>query len=109
MPINLAWRPDEVASVLGHSRARGLAVESQLVGPMSEALLKATGVAEVIVLPGQAAGYRAEPADRRWVTLHDLEADDPSTPAAQVADRDPLTYLYTSGTTSFPKGVVADV
>ena len=31
VPINLGWRPDEVAYVLGHSRARGIVVETQLV------------------------------------------------------------------------------
>ncbi len=107
VPINLGWRPDEVAYVLGHSRAKGLAVETQLADVMGEALLKATGVTEVIVLPGLAAEYRAEPADRLWITLADREAEDTYSPTAEVADRDPLTYLYTSGTTSFPKGVVA--
>ncbi|HEY0816883.1 MAG TPA: AMP-binding protein [Pseudonocardia sp.] len=107
VPINLGWRPDEVAYVMGHSRAKGLAVETQLADPMREALLKATGVLEVIVLPGLAAEYRAEPADRLWITLADREAEDTFTPDAEVDDRDPLTYLYTSGTTAFPKGVVA--
>ena len=107
VPINLGWRPDEVAYVLGHSRAKGLAVETQLVGAMGDALHKATGVTEVIVLPGLRADYAAEPADRLWVTLADREAEDTYTPTTEVADRDPLTYLYTSGTTSFPKGVVA--
>ncbi|HEX3258057.1 MAG TPA: AMP-binding protein [Pseudonocardia sp.] len=107
VPINLGWRADEVAYVLGHSRARGLAVESQLVAAMGDALRKATGVMEVIVLPGLHAEYAAEPADRLWITLADREAEDTFTPTAEVADRDPLTYLYTSGTTSFPKGVVA--
>jgi acyl-CoA synthetase (AMP-forming)/AMP-acid ligase II len=107
VPINLGWRPDEVAYVLGHSGAKGLAVETQLADVMGEALLKATGVTEVIVLPGLHAQYRAEPADRLWITLADREAEDTYAPDAEVADRDPLTYLYTSGTTSFPKGVVA--
>ncbi len=107
VPINLGWRPDEVAYVLGHSRAKGMAVETHLADAMGEALLKATGVTEVIVLPGLHAEYRAEPADRLWITLADREAEDTFTPDAEVDDRDPLTYLYTSGTTSFPKGVVA--
>src|SRR6201999_2609069 len=88
-------------------RAKGLAVETQLADAMGEALLKATGVTEVILLPGLGAAYRAEPADRLWVTLADREAEDTFAPTADVDDRDPLTYLYTSGTTSFPKGVVA--
>ena len=30
VPVNLGWRPDEVAYVLGHSLARGLVVEAAL-------------------------------------------------------------------------------
>ena len=40
------------------------------------------------------------------MTLTDLAADDESPPEVVVDDRAPLSYLYTSGTTSFPKGVV---
>ena len=39
-------------------------------------LRKATGVTEVIVLPGLGAEYAAEPADRLWVTLADRAAED---------------------------------
>jgi acyl-CoA synthetase (AMP-forming)/AMP-acid ligase II len=42
------------------------------------------------------------------VTFADLVADDDGEPECFVADRDPLSYLYTSGTTSFPKGVVGN-
>jgi long-chain acyl-CoA synthetase len=107
VPLNLGWRPDEVAYVLGHSRARGLLVESQLVGSMAEALAAVPEVLDVIVAPGTGGDYRPEPADRRWSTTGEL-ADAPATePSVLVEDRDPLSYLYTSGTTSFPKGVVA--
>src|SRR4029079_13217812 len=57
VPINLGWRADEVAHVGGHARAKGLAIESQLVEAMGDALRKATGVTEVIVLPGLHAEY----------------------------------------------------
>ncbi|MDN5861802.1 MAG: AMP-binding protein, partial [Pseudonocardia sp.] len=104
VPINLGWRPDEVAYVLGHSRSRGIVVETQLVGVISEALRKAE-VPDVIVIPGTHSPY--EPGDT-CTTLDDLTADKASTePGAFVEDRDPITYLYTSGTTSFPKGVMA--
>jgi long-chain acyl-CoA synthetase len=106
VPVNLGWRPDEVAYVLGHSRARGLLVESQLVEPMSEAVGKVPEVLDVIVAPGTGTEYRREPVDRRWIRTDEL-ADGPATePSVLVEDRDPLSYLYTSGTTSFPKGVV---
>ncbi|MDN5913709.1 MAG: AMP-binding protein, partial [Pseudonocardia sp.] len=107
VPVNLGWKPEEVAYVLGHSRSRGVVVESQLVNGLSEAITKVSDVVDVIVAPGLGASYEAEPADRTWSTLDALPADDDSVPRVVVEDRDALTYLYTSGTTSFPKGVVA--
>ena len=62
----------------------------------------------MFVAPGTGAAYEAEPADRSWTTVADLAAGSPSAaePDCFVDDRDALSYLYTSGTTSFPKGVV---
>ena len=51
VPVNLGWRPDEVAYVLGHSRARGIVVESQLVAAMQDAVAKVPEVTDVIVVP----------------------------------------------------------
>jgi acyl-CoA synthetase (AMP-forming)/AMP-acid ligase II len=114
VPVNLGWRPDEVAYVLGHSRARGIVVESQLVAAMQDAIAKVPEVLDVIVAPGTSWGSRVqaeqadkEPADRAWTTIGALsEHDNASEPECFVDDRDALSYLYTSGTTSFPKGVV---
>jgi long-chain acyl-CoA synthetase len=108
VPVNLGWRPDEVAYVLGHSRARGIVVESQLADKMRDAIGKVPEVLDVIVAPGTGAGFEASLADRAWTTLEALSGhDDESEPQCFVDDRDALSYLYTSGTTSFPKGVVA--
>jgi acyl-CoA synthetase (AMP-forming)/AMP-acid ligase II len=107
VPVNLGWRPDEVAYVLDHSGARGLAVETQLVPQVRDAVAKVAAVADVVVLPGTGAGYEAEPADRAWTTLGELAAPGgQAEPEYFVGDRDPISYLYTSGTTSFPKGVI---
>jgi acyl-CoA synthetase (AMP-forming)/AMP-acid ligase II len=108
VPINLGWRPDEVAYVLDHSRSRGLAIETQLAGPLRDAISKVAGVAEVIVMPGLGAAYEREPADRQWTTVEALAetAGRDDEPECVVEDRDAISYLYTSGTTSFPKGVV---
>ena len=92
VPVNLGWRPDEVAYVLGHSQARGIVVESQLVTAMQDAIAKVPEVTDVIVAP----------RDLESLSSH---ADD-TEPQCYVDDRDALSYLYTSGTTSFPKGVV---
>src|SRR5919199_3305458 len=69
VPVNLGWRVDEVAYVLDHSRSRGLAVETQLVAAMTEAVAKVAEIADVVVLPGLGAEYTAEPAERTWTTL----------------------------------------
>ena len=108
VPVNLGWRPDEVAYVLGHSQARGIVVESQLVAAMRDAIAKEPEVLDVIVAPGtQSEPSDHEPADRAWTTIEALSAhDDATEPERFVEDRDALSYLYTSGTTSFPKGVV---
>src|SRR5580693_495443 len=100
-------KPDEVAYVLGHSRARGIVVETQLVAAMRDAIAKVPEVLDVIVAPGTQNSYEAEPADRTWTTLETLgDHERTAEPAREVDDRDALSYLYTSGTTSFPKGVV---
>ena len=106
VPVNLGWRPDEVAYVLGHSRARGIVVETQLVAAMTDAIAKVPEVTDVIVAARHAAHYEATPADRPWLTVEDLSDHDDAEPGRYVDDRDALSYLYTSGTTSFPKGVV---
>ena len=43
VPINLGWRPDEVAYVLDHSGARGLVAETQLVGHVRDAVAEGAG------------------------------------------------------------------
>src|SRR5580692_12355748 len=66
VPINLGWRPDEVAYVLGHSRARGIVVEAQLVTAMRDTIAKVPEVLDVIVAPATQNSYEAEPAERTW-------------------------------------------
>jgi acyl-CoA synthetase (AMP-forming)/AMP-acid ligase II len=60
VPVNLGWRPDEVAYVLGHSRTRGIVVETQLVATMRDAIAKVPEVLDVIVAPGTQNSYQAE-------------------------------------------------
>src|SRR4051812_12869610 len=100
VPINLGWRPDEVAYVLRHSQARGVVVESQLAATIGAATAQVPTVADVVVAPGTGT---VEPGA---TTLDELTSSDDSPPEVAIDDRAPLSYLYTSGTTSFPKGVV---
>ncbi|HEY3468601.1 MAG TPA: AMP-binding protein [Amycolatopsis sp.] len=99
VPINLGWRSGEVAYVLEHSRARGIVVERQLADAIAPAVAQVPAVADVILAPG--TGGAAE-----GLALDDVLSDDTSAPEVVVEDRAPLSYLYTSGTTAAPKGVV---
>ncbi len=111
VPVNLGWRPAEVAYVLGHSEARGIVVESQLAEAMAPALAEVPAVADVVIAPGTGdpAAVGPDVAGRPAITFGQLAEGAPDDePLCYVADRDPISYLYTSGTTSFPKGVVGN-
>ncbi|MBO0826568.1 MAG: long-chain-fatty-acid--CoA ligase [Streptosporangiales bacterium] len=104
VPINLGWRADEVAYVLGHSKARGIVVEAQLVAGMTEATDQVPAVRDLVVAPG--TGGDVDPGLLTFAALTDGASN--AEPEHVVGDRDPITYLYTSGTTSRPKGVVGN-
>ena len=106
VPVNLGWRAEEIAYVLGHCEARGIVVEAQLLALVVPAVEKVPSVADVVVAPGTGGGYEQSLPDRQWLTFDELHAADDSDPERYVEDRDAVSYLYTSGTTSFPKGVV---
>ncbi|HEU5267355.1 MAG TPA: AMP-binding protein, partial [Jatrophihabitans sp.] len=55
---------------------------------------------------GTGDGYEQPLPDRTWLTFDDLHDAADTEPDVYVGDRDAVSYLYTSGTTSFPKGVV---
>ncbi len=112
VPINLFWRQSELAYVLGHAAIKGIVVEDALLDQLRAALAEAPGVKDVVVIgaadrPADAAGVPPV-ADRRTLSFHALQDGRPNAePEAYVEDRDPISYLYTSGTTSAPKGVVS--
>ena len=84
VPINLLWGPKEVGYVVEHCKPKGAILE-----PMFAPLLDGAGL-ELLETPLRELASGAAAGE----------------PDVYVADRDPLSYMYTSGTTSEPKGVV---
>ncbi|WP_026911375.1 long-chain-fatty-acid--CoA ligase [Patulibacter minatonensis] len=105
VPINLGWRPHEVAHVLADSAAKALVVEAGLIDVIAPSLADADDVTRVVVV-GDHAGDVAERPTEPFTAL--AAHDDAAEPEHLIGDRDPLTYLYTSGTTSAPKGVIGN-
>ncbi|MHB1710397.1 MAG: AMP-binding protein [Acidimicrobiales bacterium] len=106
VPMNLGWGADEIAYVLDHSESRGIVVETQLLPAVLPAVAKVPAVRDVIVAPGTGGDSPPALPDRTWQLFAELETGIDTEPELFVDDRDAISYLYTSGTTSFPKGVI---
>ena len=108
VPLNLGWRADEAAFVMRHAGVRGVVVEAQLAGWIDEALTGLDGIPDVIVAPGSGGPIPDSIAGRNAVTMAAFTSTDARPVEVLIDDRAPVTYLYTSGTTSAPKGVVGN-
>jgi len=93
--VNPAYRPKELAWVLGQSGASGIVMVPDYRGSPMRAFLEEVRpdlpqLRDVIL----------------WDELPELVADPPATPLPTVAPTDPAQIQYTSGTTGFPKGAL---
>ena len=105
VPINLFWRHKELGYVLSHARAKYVVVEDVLIEQLQTGLGDAPAISNIFVI-GAVPG--ADIDGRRTHGFAALvSAAAPREPEVVVEDRDPISYLYTSGTTSAPKGVVS--
>jgi acyl-CoA synthetase (AMP-forming)/AMP-acid ligase II len=103
VPANLMWKQGELAYVLGHAGVRCVVAEPEFLAQLAEVRAGLPALREIVVLPVE-GDARAGPQG----TLDDLVGAAPATePECLVDDRDPISYLYTSGTTAAPKGVAS--
>lgn len=108
-PLNLFWRQGELSYVLGHAQVRGVVAQQRWLGELALVLGELPGVREVIAIEGPVPADAGLPQRIESLSLQQLGAGQPATePEMLVDDRAALSYLYTSGTTSAPKGVVGN-
>jgi len=109
VPLNLFWRHGELAYVLSHAKVRSVVFEASSLTQLGTG---AEGMAKVDTLiligrpesmPEFSSLFGVERVLDYEALIDTMPTDEPRVIAG---DRDPLSYLYTSGTTSAPKGVV---
>lgn len=106
LPINLLSGLENIAHALSDSGTRILVVHCSLADLVIGALAAIPAIRTVVVVGGVPDGLAA-PADGPAVLgWDDLLADEDSTPDTVIADRQVAQCLYSSGTTSRPKGVL---
>lgn len=97
VPMNTLLRPADYAYLLNDSRAKALIVSAALV-PQIEAIRSELMYLRHLIVVGNAGPY---------LSYHRLLAEASSTLEAVPAHRDDMAFwLYSSGSTGFPKGAV---
>lgn len=106
VPINLLWKHSELAYVLEHARVRGAVVTQPLLAQFLTGVAPTQALRDVFTI-GADSALSAWPEALERVAFGRLAEGQPtSVPVLTIEDRAPISYLYTSGTTSAPKGVV---
>ena len=107
VPINLFWRHGELAYVLNHAVVRGIVVEATLLEQLATGTA-GMGQVEAVFVVGQPETAIPDLGSAQVLAFEALGAGIAARePEVVAGDHDAMSYLYTSGTTSSPKGVVS--
>ncbi len=101
VPINFMLTAEEIAYILGHSKATAFLVEADLVPVAEQAMaLSPTVTTKVALIPDGQSPHAG------WSDFADWLATTSPAPDVRVDDDQLLRVMYTSGTESRPKGVM---
>lgn len=100
VPLNYRLHQDELGYLLRNARARLLVADGEFTATLDQAA-GGLAVAGRVLMDDR-------PGEPGWASLGAVldEYGGQSAPIADVADTDPQRIMYTSGTTSRPKGVI---
>lgn len=110
VPCNLLWKASEFEYVMSHAGVRGICLQPEFCEQLEAIRGKLSALRDVLLLPAPAntaggAPAEGDDASRHLSVLSDVMPE--TEPEVLVDDNDPVSYLYTSGTTSAPKGVMS--
>ncbi|MBP1160298.1 class I adenylate-forming enzyme family protein [Rhodococcus sp. PvR099] len=104
MPVNVVLAPEDIAWILNDSGTTTVVADAAFAPLLEKILPELTGVKSVVLVGAEPATAVGGLATRSWEDLASRAAAGPL--EVLVEDRDVVQCLYTSGTTSRPKGVL---
>jgi len=105
LPVNLLSGAENIVHALTDSGTRTLVAHAELL-PLLAAAVEAVPAVDTVVVYGETGDTPLEAGSARVLRWEDALSDDDSEPGVVIADRQVAQCLYSSGTTSRPKGVL---